>query len=221
VSRRAGGSDQLWAAVGDSTRRRLLDVLLARGEATATTLAGELPVTRQAVAKHLAVLDRAGLVEARRRGREVRYGVRPDRLDDASRAMAQVAAQWDERLAAIKKLAQAAQRGIMSGMPDLEPAIRQMFDATNSGDVASFLDAFADDAVLVDWGRTFTGRDEIAGWNERENVGVNSHIEVTGVEREGGAVRVAVQVTGDGYNGGGAMTFELAGDRIARMVITG
>jgi|SRR6187200_612975 ketosteroid isomerase-like protein len=107
------------------------------------------------------------------------------------------------------------------GMTALEPAIRRMIDATNSGDDAAFLDAFADDAVLDDWGRTFTGRDEIAGWNERENIGVNSHIEVTEVQREGDAVRVGVAVTGDGYNGGGAMTFELTGDRIARMVITG
>ncbi len=60
--------DELWAAVGDPTRRRVLDVILAHGEASATTVAGELPVTRQAVAKQLAVLDRAGLVEGRRRG---------------------------------------------------------------------------------------------------------------------------------------------------------
>jgi ketosteroid isomerase-like protein len=109
----------------------------------------------------------------------------------------------------------------MLAMTDLESAIRQMIDATNRGDVASFLDALADDAVLDDWGRTFTGRAEIAGWNERENIGVNSHIEVTGVERDGDGVRVGVAVSGDGYNGGRAMTFVLAGDRIARMVITG
>jgi len=109
----------------------------------------------------------------------------------------------------------------MLAMTDLEPAIRHMIDATNTGDVASFLDAFADDAVLDDWGRTFTGRAEIGGWNERENIGVDSHIEVTGVGRDGDGVRVGVAVSGDGYNGGSAMTFVLAGDRIARMVITG
>jgi ArsR family transcriptional regulator, cadmium/lead-responsive transcriptional repressor len=98
--------DELWSAVGDPTRRRVLDVLLDRGEATATVLAGELPVTRQAVAKHLVVLDRAGLVEGRRRGREVRYVVRPQRLDAAARSMAQVAAEWDARLAAIKRIAE-------------------------------------------------------------------------------------------------------------------
>jgi hypothetical protein len=106
-------------------------------------------------------------------------------------------------------------------VPDLEPAIRQMIDATNRGDDEAFLDAFADDAVIDDWGRTFTGRTEIAGWNDRENIGVHSRIEATSVDRDGDQIRVGVQVTGEGYNGGGAMTFTLSGDRIARMVITG
>jgi len=101
--------DALWAAVADPTRRRVLDALLERGEASTTTLAQGLPVTRQAVAKHLVVLDRTGLVAARRHGREVRYAVRPQRLDDAAEAMARVAAQWDRRLARIKRLAESAQ----------------------------------------------------------------------------------------------------------------
>ena len=101
---------ELWAAIADPTRRRLLDVLLAQQEATATTLARELPVTRQAVAKHLAVLDRAGLVKRGRQGREVRYVVRPQQLDAAARSMASVAARWDERLLAIKQLAESAAR---------------------------------------------------------------------------------------------------------------
>jgi DNA-binding transcriptional ArsR family regulator len=110
MRRRGGEEDELWAAVADPTRRKLLDVLLARGEATATALAAELPVTRQAVAKHLAVLDRAGLVERQQRGREVRYTVRPERLDAAAESMAEVAAEWDQRLAAIKRLAESSQR---------------------------------------------------------------------------------------------------------------
>jgi ArsR family transcriptional regulator, cadmium/lead-responsive transcriptional repressor len=103
-------ADALWAAVGDPTRRRLLDRLLALGEATATTLSGELPVTRQAVAKHLAVLDRVGLVAGRKEGRQVLYMVEPRRLDQAAQAMARAAAAWDQRLAAIKDLAEAAHR---------------------------------------------------------------------------------------------------------------
>jgi ArsR family transcriptional regulator, cadmium/lead-responsive transcriptional repressor len=102
--------DQLWAAVAEPTRRRLLDALLAHGEATATTLAGELPVTRQAVAKHLAVLERAGLVDARKQGREVRYAVRPDRLDEATQRLADVAGEWEHRLRAIKRLAEQSAR---------------------------------------------------------------------------------------------------------------
>jgi DNA-binding transcriptional ArsR family regulator len=102
--------DELWAAVADPTRRRMLDVLLAEGEGTATTLARELPVTRQAVAKHLAVLHRAGLVEGARQGREVRYAVRPQQLDAAARSMASVAARWDQRLMAIKQIAESAAR---------------------------------------------------------------------------------------------------------------
>jgi len=118
--RSSGGDvDELWAAVADPTRRQLLDVLLAQGHGTATTLARELPVTRQAVAKQLAVLDRAGLVEGARRGREVRYAVRPERLDLAARSLARVAARWDERLVAIKRIAEAAARAQTEQMEEV------------------------------------------------------------------------------------------------------
>ena len=102
--------DQLLEAVSDGSRRRVLDLLLAHGEATPTALAAELPFTRQAVAKHLSVLDRAGLVDSERRGREVRYSIRPEHLDVAARAMARVAARWDARLDAIKRMAEANAR---------------------------------------------------------------------------------------------------------------
>jgi DNA-binding transcriptional ArsR family regulator len=101
-------------AVADSSRRRVLDLILTHGDMTPTELAAELPFTRQAVAKHLAVLDRAGLVESRRSGREVRYSVRPDHLDVAARAMAKVAARWDARLDAIKRAAESASRATQS-----------------------------------------------------------------------------------------------------------
>ena len=67
--------DELWSAIGDPTRRRMLDLLLADGSGTATSLSGRLPVTRQAVAKHLGVLDRVGLVSASVEGREKQYRV--------------------------------------------------------------------------------------------------------------------------------------------------
>jgi len=102
--------DDMLEAVADTSRRRVLDLILAHGEVTPTALAAELPFTRQAVAKHLAVLDRAGLVESKRTGREVRYSVRPEHLDVAVRAMAKVAARWDARLTAIKRVAESRAR---------------------------------------------------------------------------------------------------------------
>jgi DNA-binding transcriptional ArsR family regulator len=99
--------DGVFAALADPTRWRVLTLLAERGEATATTLAGDLPVSRVAVIKHLAVLDRAGLVQSRRQGREVRYTVRPERLNATARQLSAIAGEWDARLAAIKRLAEA------------------------------------------------------------------------------------------------------------------
>jgi DNA-binding transcriptional ArsR family regulator len=91
--------DAVFAALADPTRRAVLSSLSARPELTASRLAGELPITRQAVTKHLAALHRAGLVQARREGRETRYEVTPAPLADAMGWMAEVGGRWDERLA--------------------------------------------------------------------------------------------------------------------------
>lgn len=85
-------------ALADPNRRYVLEALAERETATATELAAELPVTRQAVAKHLAALSDAGLVESRREGRETRYELTPAPLGDAMDWMASVGAQWDARL---------------------------------------------------------------------------------------------------------------------------
>ncbi|CAM3918442.1 helix-turn-helix transcriptional regulator [Kibdelosporangium persicum] len=100
------GVDEVLAALADPTRRRLLDALATRGEATATTLATDVPVTRQAIVKHLAVLQQAGLVDGGRQGREVRYSVKSDRLAATADWMAGLAAEWDRRLATIKRIAE-------------------------------------------------------------------------------------------------------------------
>ncbi|MFD5888049.1 ArsR/SmtB family transcription factor [Streptomyces sp. NPDC060334] len=104
------GVDDVLAALADPTRRRLLDLLAEQGEVTATTLAAGLPVSRQAVVKHLAVLDAAGLVSGRRVGREVRYEVRSTALNATARRLAALAADWDRRLAIVKRVAEAAER---------------------------------------------------------------------------------------------------------------
>jgi ArsR family transcriptional regulator, cadmium/lead-responsive transcriptional repressor len=103
--------DDLWSAVGDPTRRRLLDLLLADGNGTATTLSEQLPVTRQAVAKHLGVLDRIGLVHATPAGRERRYQVDEAQLARAVAQLAAVGTAWDARLQRIKRIAERIQRG--------------------------------------------------------------------------------------------------------------
>jgi DNA-binding transcriptional ArsR family regulator len=107
---REGVDDDLWSAIGDPTRRRILDLLLADGDGTATTLSEHLPVTRQAVAKHLGVLDRALLVRATPVGRERRYRVDEAQLARAAAQLASVGSAWDARLARIKGIAEAIQR---------------------------------------------------------------------------------------------------------------
>jgi DNA-binding transcriptional ArsR family regulator len=99
--------DDLWSAVGDPTRRRLLDQLLSDGDGTATSLSEHVPVTRQAVAKHLDVLDRAGLVHATPVGRERRYRVDEAQLARATAQLASVGATWDARLRRIRRIAEA------------------------------------------------------------------------------------------------------------------
>jgi ArsR family transcriptional regulator, cadmium/lead-responsive transcriptional repressor len=102
--------DGLWSAVGDPTRRRMLDLLLADGGGTATGLSDQLPVTRQAVAKHLVVLERVGLVHAKPAGRERRYTVDESQLARAIAQLTSVRDAWDRRLQRIKRIAETIQR---------------------------------------------------------------------------------------------------------------
>ena len=100
--------DELWSAIAYPSRRQVLDLLVSNGAVSASWLAGRVPFSRQAVSKHLAVLEEAGLVSRRKQGREVLYQVQAGRLDQATQAMATLAARWDQRLNAIKRLAEAA-----------------------------------------------------------------------------------------------------------------
>jgi DNA-binding transcriptional ArsR family regulator len=98
--------DDLWSAIGDPTRRRMLDLLLVDGPGTATSLSEQLPVTRQAVAKHLALLDRVGLVHGATTGRERRYWVDDAQLARAAAQLASVGSAWDGRLRRIARIAE-------------------------------------------------------------------------------------------------------------------
>jgi DNA-binding transcriptional ArsR family regulator len=95
----------VFAALGDETRWSIL-VALGEGDASASALAGRLPVTRQAIAKHLAVLQEVGLVESVRVGRELRYRVLGAQLSETAQRLDRIGAEWDRRLAAIKRIAE-------------------------------------------------------------------------------------------------------------------
>jgi DNA-binding transcriptional ArsR family regulator len=96
--------DAVFAALADPTRRRVLRLVAERGPTSATLLERELPVTRQAIVKHLVVLSRAGLVSGQRAGQEVRYTLMPERLDEVSSWIADVGSRWDERLERLRQV---------------------------------------------------------------------------------------------------------------------
>ena len=95
----------VFAALGDETRWSIL-AALGEGDASASALAGRLPVSRQAIAKHLAVLEEVGVVEPTRVGREVQYRVIGSQLSTTARRLDAIGAEWDRRLAAIKQIAE-------------------------------------------------------------------------------------------------------------------
>ena len=107
---KAVGEDDLWSAIGEPSRRRMLDILLERGTCTATALSNELPVTRQAVAKHLAVLERAELVRSATAGRERLFQVDDAQLARAATQLAAVGSAWDRRLNRIAAIAEQIER---------------------------------------------------------------------------------------------------------------
>jgi DNA-binding transcriptional ArsR family regulator len=113
--------DELWAAIGEPTRRRVLDLLLAGGGGTASGLSRELPVSRQAVAKHLGILQHAGLVAPRHVGREVRYAVDAEQFARAVAQLAAVGQAWDLRSRRIRSLAEEIEQKAQN-LPDPRPA---------------------------------------------------------------------------------------------------
>ena len=106
----AAVDDALWSAIGDPTRRQLVDLLLTGGPHTATTLSEHLPVTRQAVTKHLHVLDEVDLIRARSVGRERHVSINSQQLERAVSQLASVGSTWDDRLRRIKRIAETIQR---------------------------------------------------------------------------------------------------------------
>src|SRR5215831_5495010 len=96
--------DAVFAALADPTRRRVLRLVAERGPTSATLLQPELPVTRQAIVKHLTVLHRAGLITGQRAGQEVRYALVPGSLDEVADWIAEIGSRWDERLERLRQV---------------------------------------------------------------------------------------------------------------------
>lgn len=92
-------------------------------------------------------------------------------------------------------------------------------DATNRGDSVGFLDCFAPDAIPVDWGRRFVGREGIADWDRTDNIGVQARLRILQLQVEGTGFRAQVDVRGNGPNGIGEMVFTLAGGKLQTLVI--
>ena len=95
-------SQRVFLALADPTRRLLLQHLCEEGSGTAAGFATRLPITRQAIIKHLVTLEQAGLVTARETGRERRYVPRPEALQTVTTWIGAIEAQWDQRLAALR-----------------------------------------------------------------------------------------------------------------------
>jgi DNA-binding transcriptional ArsR family regulator len=102
--------DAIFSALSDPTRRQVIRSLSEEGPSTVTELADRIPVTRQAIAKHLAALDEAGLVASTAEGRRRSYRLTPGPLADAMEWMVDVGAEWDERLDALKRLLEPPRR---------------------------------------------------------------------------------------------------------------
>src|SRR5688500_11154112 len=97
------GMDAVFTALADPTRRHVLEKLSRGGTVTASGLASRLPISRQAVSKHLTALHEAELVDSDRVGRETRYSLRSEPLDGAALWIQTVSADWDDRLEALRR----------------------------------------------------------------------------------------------------------------------
>ena len=101
----------------------------------------------------------------------------------------------------------------------LPESVARLLQAANDHDTDAFLASFTGDGVVDDWGREFAGADAIAGWSDKEFIGVDVTLEVVAVTTEGETTTVEAQVGGSGFNGPSHFSFAVRGGRVARMTI--
>jgi SnoaL-like domain len=107
-------------------------------------------------------------------------------------------------------------RAAVDMVPD---PVQVVLDAANRGDVEAFLDSFADDGVVDDWGREFAGRDAIRRWSDAEFIGKQVTLTVTAVDDDGPRTVVNAEVGGNGFNGPSHFSFDVDGPKVTRMTI--
>jgi hypothetical protein len=103
---------------------------------------------------------------------------------------------------------------------EMPPPVAAVLDAANSGNIEQFLDCFASDGSVDDWGRIFSGRQAIRDWSDREFIGAQVSLEVMKQSADGETAVVTTQVGGSGFNGEGTFTFTTEGAVIRQMRIT-
>jgi hypothetical protein len=102
---------------------------------------------------------------------------------------------------------------------DIPAPVQRLLDAANGHDTDAFLASFTDDGVVDDWGREFSGAEAIRGWSDREFIGVDVTLDVTGVTTSGADTTIGAQVGGRGFNGPSHFTFAVRDGRVSRVTI--
>ena len=104
-------------------------------------------------------------------------------------------------------------------MTDIPAPVHRLLDAVNDGNTDQFLASFTADGFVDDWGRVFTGADELRGWSDNELIGKQATLTATSTTTDGASVTVIATVGGNGFNGPSTFTFVIDGDRVAGMTI--
>src|SRR3954447_18700213 len=103
--------------------------------------------------------------------------------------------------------------------PAIPEPVARLLEAANDHDTEAFLASFTDEGVVDDWGREFVGAEAMRGWSDREFIGVEVVLEVTGPTSSGDETTISAEVGGRGYNGPSHFTFAVRDGLVARMTI--
>ena len=104
--------------------------------------------------------------------------------------------------------------------PTMPAPVRALVAATNAGDTDAFLDAFASDGLVNDWGREFRGREAIRKWSDQEFIGAHCQLDVISAHSDDAKTVLVAEVTSSGFNGRTTFTVEQQGGAVAALRLT-